>query len=305
MICGLSALAVLLLAGGRGQAGQVTIFASNYPIAYFAERISGQPEAVLLPRVVGDPADWRPSIDDILRIQQADLILLNGADYETWVETATLPRSRIVTTSAAFRDRYLTEEGGISHRHGPEGAHAHAAIASTTWLDLSFAAQQARAVRDALAALGRFDESVLAKNYEALRDELLQLDRDLQAIGAAGAGVPLAASHPIYGYLAARYALDIESVHWEPDEIPSAEMWVGFESLLARHPAKIMIWEGAPLAETEARLKRMGLQSIAFDPIGNRPSVGDFMSVMQSNLAGLRAALVVAPELREPMIGVD
>lgn len=291
LLYALVALVAFAFPAGAGRAAEVTIFASNYPIAYFAERISGQPDAVQLPVFAGDPADWRPSVDDILAIQQADVILLNGASYEAWVETATLPLWRVVVTSRAFRDRYLTAKSGVTHKHGPEGLHAHTATAFTTWLDFSLAVEQAEAVRDALAALGRFDEAALTRNYEELRDELLQLDRGFQSVGAAGAHAPLVASHPVYDYLAARYGLNIESVHWEPDEPPGVEMWAGLESLLARHRATVMIWEGAPLAETKARLKQMGLESVVFDPSGKRPTSGDLMSAMTSNLARLQAIL--------------
>jgi zinc transport system substrate-binding protein len=44
-----------------------------------------------------------------------------------------------------------------------------------------------------------------------------------------------------------------------------------------------MIWEGKPLEESVERLKAMGVNSIVFDPCGNTPSQGDFMSVMRGN----------------------
>jgi zinc transport system substrate-binding protein len=49
-----------------------------------------------------------------------------------------------------------------------------------------------------------------------------------------------------------------------------------------------MIWEGEPLPESVAKLKEMGIESIVFDPCGNRPDEGDFLSVMKNNVANLR-----------------
>ncbi|MDH3475806.1 MAG: metal ABC transporter substrate-binding protein [Rhodospirillales bacterium] len=268
-------------------AAEKTVFASNYPLAYFAERLAGKPEIVVQPETAGDPTDWRPSIEEILAIQQADVILLNGADYEKWARTATLPPSRVVDTSAAFKGRYLMVEGGSRHQHGPEGAHAHRAPASTTWLDLSLAAEQARAVMEALASADISEKAELQRNHELLREDLLTLDAAFQQAAAGHNDVLLVASHPIYDYLAARYGLKIENVHWEPEVAPTEEMWAGLEELLARHPAAWMIWEGEPQPGSVQRLQAMGLRSIVFAPGGSRPENGDFLSLMRRNLANL------------------
>ena len=53
-----------------------------------------------------------------------------------------------------------------------------------------------------------------------------------------------------------------------------------------------MIWEKAPLTETTARLKQMGIDTIVFDPCANVPEQGDFLSVMKNNLSELRRAFL-------------
>ena len=40
-----------------------------------------------------------------------------------------------------------------------------------------------------------------------------------------------------------------------------------------------------------AELKTRGLASVVFDPCGNRPHTGDYLSVMAENAAALEAAL--------------
>jgi hypothetical protein len=44
------------------------------------------------------------------------------------------------------------------------------------------------------------------------------------------------------------------------------------------------VWESTPVASAEALLKEMGLHSVVFDPCGNAPAKGDFLSVMQQNV---------------------
>ncbi|MBW1743747.1 MAG: zinc ABC transporter substrate-binding protein [Deltaproteobacteria bacterium] len=101
---------------------------------------------------------------------------------------------------------------------------------------------------------------------------------------------PLIASHPVYDYFSRRYGLNIESVHWEPDEVPTDEQWIELQGILKDHPAAWMIWEGEPSPPSAAKLKSMGINSLVFDPCGNVPEQGDFLSVMQQNAENLKAA---------------
>jgi zinc transport system substrate-binding protein len=49
-----------------------------------------------------------------------------------------------------------------------------------------------------------------------------------------------------------------------------------------------MIWEGEPKPESVAKLKAMGIDSIVYDPCGNRPETGDFLTVMKQNVKNLK-----------------
>ncbi len=270
-------------------AGDGTVFASNYPLAYFAARIGGRAEIVRFPKIAGDPAFWKPTAEDVIGMQKAEVILMNGAGFEKWAAMVSLPRSRVVDTSTGFRDRLMTVDGMPTHRHGPTGAHAHAGAAFTTWIDFSQAAQQAEVVKVALAAAGIAPAAELTKNFETLRDELMALDAEIEDMAAGKGDIALIGSHPVYDYLARRYGLNMRSLHWEPDRMPDDEAWAALAALRRVHPAKWMIWEAAPLPETIARLEAIGMHSVVFDPSGNRPPAGDFMEIMWANVKALRA----------------
>jgi zinc transport system substrate-binding protein len=101
---------------------------------------------------------------------------------------------------------------------------------------------------------------------------------------------PLVGSHPVYDYLAKGYALNLKSVHWEPDETPSFQQWQNLKRMLIEHPAKWMVWEAEPDQATAVKLKSMGVKSLVFDPCGNAPNRGDFLTVMQQNVRNLKSA---------------
>jgi zinc transport system substrate-binding protein len=265
--------------------------AVNYPLAYFAERIGAEHVKVVYPvdRDV-DPAFWSPGADEVALFQGAELILLNGADYAKWVPKVTLPAGKLVNTSAAFADGYITVAEATTHAHGPGGEHAHTGTAFTTWLDFTQAAAQARAIHDAFAAARPAHTEAFKTNFAALEADLSALDRELAAMTAGKNDRPLVASHPVYQYLARRYGLNLVAVMWEPETVPQPSQWRELETILADHPAHWMIWEGPPAAESFRRLEQMGVGSVVFAPGMNRPERGDFLDVMRTNLANLAVA---------------
>ncbi len=271
--------------------GIPTVYAVNYPLAYFAGRIAADSVEVSFPAPADvDPATWAPAVDTVADYQAADLVLLNGAGYAEWIQRVTLSQSRLVDTSAAFTDRLIPIENDVTHSHGPAGDHSHEGTAFTTWLDAELALEHARAVRDALRRLRPAHEAEYGERFAVLEQELLSLDQDLKAVASRAGDQPVLFSHPVYQYLERRYALNGRSLHWEPAEMPDEGQWRELSAILSTHAAAWMIWEGDPHPEAADRLESLGVQSLVFRPAGNRPESGDYMSVMQENLRALQAA---------------
>ena len=270
---------------------QPTVYVVNYPLQYFAERIAGDRVKVVFPAPADeDPAFWKPDLDTIAAYQAADLILINGAGYAKWLKTVSLPKSKMIDSSRRFQaDTIAVEDTGV-HSHGPTGEHSHAGTAFTTWLDFRQAAQQAKAVMEGLSRLLPEHQEAFQQRYAALERDLLALDERLDAIVAPRRTQPLLASHPVYQYLARRHGLNLQSVLWEPEVMPDDAQWEELQSMLQGHAAAWMLWEGDPLPASVQKLQTLGVRSLVFDPCGNTPEQGDFLSVMQQNAARLEQA---------------
>lgn len=268
-----------------------TVYVVNYPLQYFTERIGAEHVQVVFPAPADeDPAFWKPDVQTIVAFQAADLIVINGATYAKWLKTASLPKSKIVNTSEGFKALYIEIKDTITHSHGPAGEHLHTGTAFTTWLNFRQAAQQAQAITAALSRLLPEHKNAFQHRYAELERDLLALDQRLDAIVANLRTQPLVASHPVYQYLADRHGLNLQSVLWEPDVIPEAAQWQALQSLLQTHAAKWMLWEGDLLPASVDKLQTLGVKSLVFDPCGNTPKQGDFLSVMQQNVDNLRQA---------------
>ena len=157
--------------------GKENIVTLNNPLYYFTRRLAGDLANVTLPVTAGiDPAQWTPEADDILKMQKASLIILNGADYSTWLDKVSLNSSQLVNSSFAAREQWITLDGETTHSHGPEGEHSHSGFAFTIWMDISLAQQQVKSIASALTRLMPEQQQVLEQRETQLLEELTVLD---------------------------------------------------------------------------------------------------------------------------------
>jgi zinc transport system substrate-binding protein len=289
----------LLLCSAFAVAAQerARIVAVNYPLHYFAERLAGDAAEVEFP-VPGnvDPSFWRPSIADISRIQSADLILLNGAGFAAWTDRVSLPRARVVDTSAELEARFITTES-ITHSHGDGGEHSHEGLASYTWLDPALAIVQAEAIARAIARLDLVPEDTLGERLDTVRVELDAADTVARAALAPLQEIPLIATHPRYQYFARAYDLSIASLEWEAGAAPSEAELAELDALAEETGARVLIWETAPPEGAVDAVATMEFQSATFPPLAHPVEGADFIEAFEAAVSSLaQAALAVTTE---------
>lgn len=263
------------------------LVAVNSPLQYFALRLVGEGIDVRVPAPAGtDPALWEPTVEDVLQLQGAELVLLNGAGYSPWLDKVTLGADRLVVTSEAARDQWIELKGQVTHSHGPEGEHAHGDYAFTTWMDMSLARAQAEAVAAALIRRWPEKRKQVGANLDALLADVDALDAGYREQAARLVGRQIIYSHPVYQYFERRYTLPGHSLHWEPDVMPGEAQWQELEQL--RGEGALFVWEAGPDAAIAERMAAMGLISVVVDPAAN---CGDreWLDVQRENLNRLRS----------------
>ena len=269
---------------GRDTAAPLEVYVVSYPLRYLAERIGGADVRVSFPAPPDvDPADWMPDAETVAAYQSADLILLNGAGYARWVALASLPKRHIVDVAAGMSERLIERKDTLTHAHGSTGTHSHEGFVATLWLDPSLATLQARNVATALGRARPDAEARFQKNLAALEIDLVALDARLAEAAKRIGDAPLLFSHPVYAYLIRRYELNARSLHWEPELPPNDAAWRELRVLLTEQPARWMLWEAEPSADTRKALRQLGVESAVYSPCGNAPLDGDFLSVMRDN----------------------
>ncbi len=262
-------------------------YAMNYPLTWMAQRLAGDTIRVELPVPDGlDPADWIPGADDLLKLRQADLILLNGAGYSIWVSRAGLPNHLLIDTSRNIRDRLIRFDDP-ARQEAAEGAGGHGDWAFTIWLDPTLAIEQAAAIRDAFVNLMPDRHAEFEVRFSRLELDLQQLDARLERAFMPFSGKPVLFSRPVYQYLQRRYGLDGLSVNWRPQQLLDPDDLEMLEMLRLGHPANVMFWEDYLLQVTVDQLEAIGVKSVVFRTGAMRPETGDYLSLMQENLDNL------------------
>ena len=264
------------------------IVADSYPMAYFAERLTGDAAEVRLAVPAGrDPSSWRPGLADIVAIQAADLIVLNGAGLSDWTSRAALPRARTVETGRGLEDELIATDT-ITHSHGEEGSHSHEGVATHTWLDLALAARQAETLAAAIARA--VPDAPVDAALAALLADLATLDETGDAL-VTGTPVPVLASHPRYEYLGHAYGFDIAALDWTAGVAPDAGQIAELEARMMDTGARLLIWEVDPPAETREAIAALGLAQAVVPSLAMPPVTGDFLSGFREGVAELDAAL--------------
>lgn len=283
-------MTVPLQAAGSGESGPESkekplLFAANYPLYYICRLYAGDYIDLLWPFDDEDPAFWEPDDSGIREVQKADLLILNGAGYDKWMEYSFIDQNRSVDSSAAFKTEYIENPGGSSHSHGEGSVHDHGSMAFTVWLDLSQYALQAESVYEALVKLLPERKKEIEERHREFLSELEGLDHSFRELGSAFGSETVLASHPVYQYFSRAYGVSIKSLLLEPELYPGEDDWKALASLQEEFGSSLMIWEGVPLPETRRTLEEMGISWVVISPGFNRSSGKDYPDILKENLS--------------------
>lgn len=274
--------------------GKFRVYTTFYPTTDFTTRIVGGVAEVVCPLPDGeDPIFWQPSRAAVMAYQQADLIILNGAELEKWVPTVSLPLSRVVDSAASFREHFIRYDSA-THNHGLKGEHAHVGVDGHTWLDPVNAKAQARAILNALIQRMPDHEHEFQENHGALALDLDDLDERWRRLAPELAKAEIFASHPAYNYLAARYSLQIINLDIDPEG--ETEQLSILPREVSASKRRILLWESHPAIQVADEARRLGFINVVLSPCetlseDQREAGADFISVQNAGLDRLENAI--------------
>ncbi len=266
---------------------KVQVVATIYPLGDFAKNVGGELVEVTTITPPGvEPHEYEPTPQDLVKMQKADLVLMNGNGLDSWAE-------KVVDGLRAEQVRVLVLSEGIAVLPSEEGA----GLDPHVWLDPVFAIQISEKIASALSQ-GSPDADQLTAQKEAYVARLKALDEAYQAGLARCERREIVTSHNAFRYLAKRYSLtNYYILGLSPEEDPSPQKIAEVSTLAKQKGVKAIFFEtlvSPKFAETVA--SEVGVGTAVLNPIEGLTeeelqSGKDYLKVMEENLRELRTAL--------------
>jgi len=264
----------------------------NYPLEFIVESLVGLEVKVLNPvPPEADPETWFPDDAMIQTIQQADLIVTNGADFADWVKKLSLPSSKVLRTSLSLKEALITVSDFEVHSHGAGGAHSHAGTVSFFWLDPDLMLRQADAIASKLILMLPGQKETITANLKNLKVSLETLNQKLDQLRTTYPGLQWFSQRPVYQYLTRRTDWKVFHLHWKKKTEPDDHIWENLKAMQEQHKVPLMLWEYQPEDKQVKALQQRGVASFVLNPLTVKPSQGNYLTEMQRQLDELEEFL--------------
>jgi zinc/manganese transport system substrate-binding protein len=236
VVLGLTTALLLMLAAAapaRAADGKIVLLvaAENF-YGNLAQQIGGDRVSVtsILNSPDQDPHLFEVSPAVVRQIAAAQIVVYNGADYDQWMKqllTVTPKPGRVVIIAADLVDKKAGDNPHI-------------------WYDPATMPAVARALAAALTAADPARKDDYAARLKTFLALLEPLNEKLAAIRSKYAGVTVAASEPVFGYMAAALKLQMRNERFQlavmNDTEPSARDIAAFEQDLRTHQVRVLFY---------------------------------------------------------------
>ena len=260
----------------------LTIVTSFYPPAEFATQIAKEKINVINITSGGiEPHDFEPSPKDLVEIQNADLFIINGNDFDAWAEELVEGNTEI---NALKLSEYIDSKLSASDPH--------------FWLDPVHSMDLVEVISEKINEIDPKNKDFYEQNTTQYIEELDKLNKEFQTELAVCTHRKVVVSHDAFSYLSNRYSFEIINISGlSPEEEPSAKILTEISNTVRENEIKYIFYETLvrpDLADTIAN--ETGATTLVLNPLEGltleEVSDGDnYVSIMRNNLDNLKVAM--------------
>ena len=285
----------------KTEADKLKVVATFYPLAFFAQQIGG--EQVTVKQLIPDNTEvhnWQPSFGDILALDEADVIIYNGASLDHWFEDDILSTidssNKIIIETTEGVSLLETEQENNEHDqdHEYEGLYD-----PHTWISPFIAKQQAQNIYESLVQKDPNNLDYYTERWQNLKTQFEELDNNYLSGLSTKAKEEIFVTHSAFGYLADRYGFEQHGVIGiSADEQPSASTYVHLVEMMMDHETYV-VYVDPVYADESAQTLRNELERLSgqdvqilkfYFMLGDMDGL-DYFGQQEKNLENLKIGL--------------
>ncbi|MEK6834356.1 MAG: zinc ABC transporter substrate-binding protein, partial [Thermoproteota archaeon] len=260
--------------------------ASFYPLYEFTKIIGGEriDVSIIIPPGI-EPHDWETTIQDLQKMQNADMIVINGAGLEPWIAklVSVNPDILIVDTSDGIQ---LLEKGKhVFDNKIQNDPHI--------WLDPVLAKKQIHNIVNGLAKIDPQNTNYYQENANAYNTKLSLLDNKIRNELSACVKKDFLAFHDAFSYFANEYDLNQNTIIGvDPSEEPTATTLQQIIQKAQNLDLHIIFTEEAVNPRvSQVIADEIGAKVSILSPIEIYEKNSDYIKRMEQNLSNLKEEL--------------
>lgn len=266
---------------------QMKVLVSFYPLYEFTKEIGKEriDVSIIIPAGI-EPHDWEPTIQDLQKMQNADMILINGAGFESWLDdfVTSNPNVLVVDTS---KDIELMDSSKFYFEN--DGSHKDPHI----WLDPILAKKQVQNIANGLMHVDPEHAQHYQENADAYNTKLGLLDNKIRTELSVCSKKDFIAFHNAFSYFAKEYDLNQHTiVGVDANAEPTAVTLQQIIQKAKSFDLDIIFTEEAVNPRiSEVIADEIGGKVLVLSPIEVADKNSDYIQKMEQNLLNLKEEL--------------
>jgi len=216
----------------RAADGKLSVVAAENFYGDVARQIGGEDVAVasIMSNPDQDPHLFETTPSTVRQIAAAQVVILNGADYDPWMDKLLKASPRPSRTAIVVADLVGKKAGDNPH----------------LWYDPGTMSAAAKALAEAFAKADPAHKDGYAARLKTFLVSLKPINEKIAAIRGKFAGTTVTASEPVFGYMAGALGLKMRNERFQlsimNDTEPSAHDMAAFQDDLKGHKVRVMFY---------------------------------------------------------------
>jgi zinc transport system substrate-binding protein len=263
------------------------ILVTFYPLYQFT-KVVGKDKidvSIIIPPGI-EPHDWEPTIQDIQKMKDADMIVINGAGLESWITKVTSVNPNVMIVDTSNDIPLLEKDLNGFDKTAKKDPHI--------WLDPVLAKKQVQNIADGLIKLDPQNANYYQQNANDYKAKLDMLDNKIKTDLSVCGKKDFLAFHDAFSYFSKEYGLHQHTIvgGLNPETEPTAPALQQItEDAQSLGLNVIFTEEAANPRVSQVIADEIHGKVLVLSPLEVTDKNIDYISKMEQNLSNFKEAL--------------